>query len=101
MLGSAYRLQGRWEAAEELEVRVMEMSEKKLGADHPGTLMSMHNLALKWKIQGRDEEATKLMDECVSSCTRVLGARHHLTISSAETIVGWRAEQLDIDEGIL
>ncbi len=39
-LASTYRHQGRWEAAEELEVQVMEMSKKKLGLDHPSTLLS-------------------------------------------------------------
>ena len=37
MVGLAYQLRGRWEAAEELFVQVMEMSKKKLGADHPHT----------------------------------------------------------------
>ena len=36
-LASTYRNQGRWEAAEELDVQVMETSKKKLGADHPDT----------------------------------------------------------------
>ena len=44
-LASTYRNQGRWDAAEELDVQVMEMSKKKLGADHPDTLTSMANLA--------------------------------------------------------
>jgi len=35
MLCQAYDLRGRWEAAEELQVQVMEMSKEKLGTDHP------------------------------------------------------------------
>ncbi|KAF2022695.1 hypothetical protein EK21DRAFT_40181, partial [Setomelanomma holmii] len=35
IVGSAYRLGGRWGDAEKLEVQVMETSKKKLGADHP------------------------------------------------------------------
>ena len=45
-LALTYRNQGRWDAAEELEVQVMEMSKKKLGVDHPSTLTSMANLAV-------------------------------------------------------
>ncbi|KAF1935661.1 hypothetical protein EJ02DRAFT_484082, partial [Clathrospora elynae] len=41
IVGSAYRLGGRWADAEKLEVQVMETSKKKLGADHPSTLTSM------------------------------------------------------------
>jgi hypothetical protein len=44
-LASTYRNQGRWDAAEELEVQVMETCKKKLGADHPDTLTSIANLA--------------------------------------------------------
>jgi len=32
-LASTYRNQGRWDAAEELDMQVMETSKKKLGAD--------------------------------------------------------------------
>ena len=51
-LASTYRNQGRWDAAEELEVQVMESSKRKLGADHPSTLISMANLAFTLKSQG-------------------------------------------------
>jgi hypothetical protein len=45
MMGSAYRLGGRWKDAEKLFVQVMETRKKKLRADHPDTLTSMANLA--------------------------------------------------------
>jgi hypothetical protein len=51
-LASTYRNQGRWDAAEELEVQVMENRKKKLGADHSDTLTSMANLACTYQIQG-------------------------------------------------
>jgi hypothetical protein len=37
MLASAYRLQGAWEEAEQLELQVIETSKAKLGVDHPTT----------------------------------------------------------------
>jgi len=43
MVGSAYRLGGRWEDAEKLQVQVTETSKTKLGAKHPFTLTSMAN----------------------------------------------------------
>jgi hypothetical protein len=96
-----YRNQGRWSAAEELDTQVMETREKKPRADHPDILTSMNNLALKWKGQGRDKEAIRPMQECVSSRMRMLGALHHLKLSSAKALVGWKAENLEIDEGII
>jgi hypothetical protein len=79
----------------------METSKKKLGADHPSTLTSMNNLAFTWKGQRRTEEAVSLMEECVALRTFVLGAGHHLTVSSMETLVKWKAERLDIDKGLV
>jgi hypothetical protein len=45
--------------------KVMEISLRVLGEEHPDTLTSMNNLAHTWKGQDRDEEAIALMGECV------------------------------------
>ena len=76
-LASTYRNQDRWEAAEELDVQVMESS-KKLGADHPDTLTSMADLVFTWTEQGRDAEAVSLMRERVRLGQRILRANHPL-----------------------
>ncbi|CAG8345731.1 unnamed protein product [Penicillium salamii] len=52
--------EGRWEAAEQLFVQVMEMSKTKLGEDHPDTLTSMANLASTYRNQGQWEASEKL-----------------------------------------
>ncbi|KAF2718075.1 HET-domain-containing protein [Polychaeton citri CBS 116435] len=46
--------------AEQLEVKVMEMSKAKLGPDHPSTLTSMNNLAALYFDQERWAEAEEL-----------------------------------------
>ena len=61
-LASTYRNQGRWKAAEELEVQVMETRKKKLGADHPHTLSGMANLASTYRKQGRWKAAEELLE---------------------------------------
>ena len=53
ILGLVYKLNSRWEAAEELFVQVMETRKKKLKADYPSTLSSIANLALTYRDQGR------------------------------------------------
>ncbi|KAL5373074.1 hypothetical protein DPSP01_012980 [Paraphaeosphaeria sporulosa] len=45
MVGSAYKLGGRWDDAEKLFVQVMETRKRVLGEEHPDTLTSMDNLA--------------------------------------------------------
>jgi hypothetical protein len=57
MVGHAYRFMGQWDAAEELDVQVMETSKKKLGGDHPDTLTTMANLEFTLKSQGRANKA--------------------------------------------
>ncbi|KAH8725332.1 hypothetical protein GQ44DRAFT_572486, partial [Phaeosphaeriaceae sp. PMI808] len=61
-LASTYRNQGRWDAAEELEVQVIETRKKKLGADHLSTLASMANLAFTLKGQGLTNKAIPLIE---------------------------------------
>jgi len=73
-LASTYMNQGRWEAAEELEVQVMETRKKKMGADHPDTLGSMHNLALTYRDKGRWDEAEQLQVQVMETSKKKLGA---------------------------
>jgi hypothetical protein len=42
LAGAAYRLGGRWEDAEKLQVQTMEMCKTKLGADHPSLYADQH-----------------------------------------------------------
>jgi hypothetical protein len=67
---------GRYEEAEILFVQVLETRETKLGADHPDTMTSMHNLAFTLQSQARHVEAPTLMEKCFHSCQQVLGEQH-------------------------
>ncbi|KAF2647025.1 hypothetical protein K491DRAFT_615367, partial [Lophiostoma macrostomum CBS 122681] len=87
-----YRNQGRWEAAEALEVEVMETRKTKLGADHPDTLTSMNNLAHTWKGQGSTSKAISLIKHCCERQAVVLGPQHPNTVSSQETLIPWQLE---------
>jgi hypothetical protein len=75
---------------------VLEARKTKLGADHPETLRSMHNLAFTWKKYGRDIEALKLIEECVIARTRILGTNHPNTLSSRKTLLEWQTEESEI-----
>ena len=59
-LASMYRNQGRWKAAETLEVVVMEKTKQVLGDDPSDTLTNMANLASTYWNQGRWKEAETL-----------------------------------------
>jgi tetratricopeptide (TPR) repeat protein len=81
-LASTYGNQGRWDAAEELEVQVMETHKKKLGADHPDTLTSMNNLAQTYSNQGRWDDAKELQVQMMKTFKKKLGADHSSTLTS-------------------
>jgi tetratricopeptide (TPR) repeat protein len=104
MLAIAYRLEGRWEEAEQLDVQVMETSKTKLGADHPDTLTSMANLASTYRKQGRWEEAEQLEVQVMETSKTKLGADHPDTLTSMTNLAStyrkqgrWKeAEQLEV-----
>ena len=75
-------LLGRLDEAEKLEVDVMELSKKLLGAEHPDTLISMGNLALTYKGKGRWNVAEKLEVDVMELRKRLLGAEHPDTLTS-------------------
>jgi hypothetical protein len=93
MVGSAYRLGGRWEDAKTLEVQVMKTSKKKLGADHPDTLTSMANLASTLWNQGRWDAAEELFVQVMETRKKKLGADHPSTLTSMANLAFiWKAQ---------
>ncbi|KAI0543458.1 hypothetical protein F4679DRAFT_577614 [Xylaria curta] len=60
-MASIYRSRGQWDAAEKLEMEVMETSSAVLGPEHSATLNSVANLASIYQIQTRWKEAELLL----------------------------------------
>ena len=52
-LARTYSDLGKWNEAEQLEVQVMDMNKKLLGAEHPHTLKSMANLSRTYSDLGK------------------------------------------------
>ncbi|OBT39371.1 hypothetical protein VE00_10239 [Pseudogymnoascus sp. WSF 3629] len=92
-LASTYRNQGRWDAAEELDVQVMETSKKKLGADHPDTLTSMANLASTYSNQGRWDAAEELFVQVMETRKKKLGTDHPNTLTSMANLAATYRDQ--------
>jgi tetratricopeptide (TPR) repeat protein len=103
MLAVAYRLEGRWEEAEELDVQVMDTRKTKLGAEPPSTLTSMANLASTYRNQGRWDKAEQLDVQVMETRKIKLGADHPDTLTSMANLAStlwnqgrWEeAEELD------
>ena len=85
-LANTYRKQGRWEVAEQLEIRVIDMRKKLLGPEHPDTLRSMSSLATTYLDQGRWNEAEQLEIQVVDMSKKLLGAEHPDILTSMENL---------------
>ncbi|KAI4940763.1 hypothetical protein J4E91_011250 [Alternaria rosae] len=93
MVGSAYRLGGRWDDAKKLDVQVMETSKTNLGDDHPFTLTSMGNLASTYWNQGRWNDAEKLFRQVMETRKMKLGADHPDTLTSMANLASTYSNQ--------
>ncbi|KAJ5166376.1 uncharacterized protein N7482_005157 [Penicillium canariense] len=93
ILADVYRLEGRWEEAEQLGVQVIETRKTKLGADHPDTLTSMANLASTFWNQGRWEEAEQLGVQVMETLKTKLGADHPDTLTSMANLASTFSNQ--------
>ncbi|KGO45689.1 Tetratricopeptide-like helical [Penicillium expansum] len=60
----------------------METNNTNLGKDHPDTLVSIANLALTYRNQGRWEEAEQLQEQVIEICKTTLGGDHPDTLAS-------------------
>jgi tetratricopeptide (TPR) repeat protein len=92
-LASIYRHLGRWDAAEELLVQVIETRKKKLGADHLDTLTSINNLASTFWEQGRWDAAEELLVQVIETSKKKLGADHLYTLTSMNNLASTFWEQ--------
>lgn len=86
ILATAYMLIGLLGEAEKLEKDVTEISQVKLGLDHPSTLLSMNNLALIYQKQGRWNDAEMLFSQVFEISNMKLGSVHQTTLSSMNNL---------------
>ena len=77
-----YKLQGRYDEAEPLYKKAVQLKEKILGKEHPDTLVSIGNLALLYRSQGRYGEAEPLLKQVLQLSEKVLGKEHPNTLGA-------------------
>ncbi|OAL01790.1 kinesin light chain [Phaeosphaeriaceae sp. SRC1lsM3a] len=95
---------GRYKEAEELEVQVMQTTQRVLGDEHPDTLISINDMALTYSSQGRWTEAEELRVQVMQTTKRVLSDEHPDTLASIANLAvtywkqgRWReAEALEV-----
>ena len=66
----------RIEDSEKFYCRALAMKEKLLDPDHPDVAVTLNNLAILCRSQGRREEAERLYQRCLSILGKVFGPGH-------------------------
>ena len=74
--------QGDNDTAETLLVRLVALREQSVGADHPDTLQSLHDLATVYHKQGRYGKAESIHRSTLAGRERILGKEHPDTLRS-------------------
>jgi len=75
-LGFLYYYQGKYNKAEPLYLRSLEIRERELGVDHPNVAISLNNLAELYQSQGKYGEAETLYLRSLEIMERELGLEH-------------------------
>ncbi|KAH6874681.1 hypothetical protein B0T10DRAFT_610521, partial [Thelonectria olida] len=78
--------QGKYDDAESMQRRVMELQEDALGSEHPDTLESMNNLVVILDRQGRYGEAELIERRVINIQEKILGSEHPYTLSSMNNL---------------
>ena len=97
---TAYYLRGRarYDEAELLYQRALQIREQVLGPDHPDTAGSLNNLAALLKSQGKYDEAEPLYRRALQIREQVLGPDHPNTITTRKNFQIFLREQGREDE---
>ena len=75
-LASSTNTQGKYEEAEPLYRRALDIREKALGKDHPSTAISLNNLAALYRRAGEVREAEPLYKRALDIREKALGKDH-------------------------
>ena len=87
-LAGLYESQGKYEKAEPLHQRSLEIREKALGPDHPSVGTSLNNLAGLYESQGKYEKAEPLYQRSLEISEKALGPDHPDVGTSLNNLAG-------------
>jgi tetratricopeptide (TPR) repeat protein len=87
-LALVYADQSRYEEAEPLYRRSLEIKEKTLGKDHPSVATTLNNLAGLYRQQGRYEEAEPLYKRSLEIWEQSLGKEHPYVAAALNNLAG-------------
>jgi tetratricopeptide (TPR) repeat protein len=83
-----YQKQGEYEQAEPLYQRTLRLQEQSLGADHPDTASTLHQLAAVYQEQGQYGEAELLYKRALAIDEKVYGSDHARVATDLNNLAG-------------
>ncbi|OAA32125.1 WD40/YVTN repeat-like-containing domain protein [Moelleriella libera RCEF 2490] len=81
-IADAYLVLDQYREAEMLQVQVVEVLQRKLGKDHPPSLLNMHTLVSMYEELGQWEAAEKLVVQAPEGLRKTLGEDHTVMLMS-------------------
>ena len=81
-----YREQRRYNEAEPLCIKALELDKHLLGENHPNVAESLNNLAEIYRETGRYSEAEPLYLQALDICERVWGVDHIRSVAVRENL---------------
>ncbi len=91
-------VQKRYDEAEKMQLEVLAVRKRVLGAEHPDTLTATGNLAASIKSQEKYDEAVAMDREVLAVQQRVLGADHPDTLSTVGDLAASPAGRGSVDD---
>ena len=85
-IGHCEQMLGHYKGAQQAHQQLLGRREKVLGKEHPGTLISMNNLAIALSNQGKYIEAEKMHQETLALREKVSGKEHPETLTSMNNL---------------
>jgi len=92
-IGLTYQELLSYQPAERHLSAALGIRKRVLGAEHPGTLESMYNMADLLQVQGRTEDAELLTEQVLDIRVRILGEEHPDTLESLATLAWFRQDE--------
>jgi tetratricopeptide (TPR) repeat protein len=99
-LSEVYRMQKKWQDAEELALQVWDLDAQWLGPDHPSTLTAMFRLAMVYHDQMLLDKAESILVEALERWKKVLKPESPLIFTSINNLANIWMDQGKQDKAI-
>ncbi|GHG01522.1 MULTISPECIES: tetratricopeptide repeat protein [Amycolatopsis] len=86
--------------AQSLLLDLLEVQTRVLGAEHPDTLITRHDLATAYIILGETDLAHRMLEELLPVRARVIGPKHVYTLATRSRVANCLAQIERFDEAI-